>query len=194
MSWSLLSARSVAAAPAATTLALRGRRLVQLRPVRPSDAAAEQAFFNGLSLDSRHKRFHAGIGAIGAGLLRQMVETDPEHHVALVAEVLVPEPGGLVADARYVREAARPEAAEFAIAVADAWQGLGLGRALLARLQDRARAQGLRELYGDVLPDNHRMRALLLSQGAEPVIHPDGPGLLRLSFDLRDEMAPGWRF
>lgn len=184
MSWSLLSARPVAAAPATPTLSLRGGRLVQLRPVRPSDAAAEQAFFNGLSLDSRHKRFHAGVGAIGAGLLRQLVETDPERHVALVAEVLAPEPGGLVADARYVRESARPEVGEFAIAVADAWQGLGLGRALLARLQALARAQGLRELYGDVLPDNQRMRALLLGLGAEPVVHPEGAGLLRLSFDL----------
>lgn len=194
MSWNLLATRPAAAAFGAPTLALRGGRRVQLRPVRPSDAAAEQAFFNGLSLDSRHKRFHAGMGAIGKGLLRQLVETDPERHVALVAEVLAPLPGGLVADARYVREAGRPEAAEFAIAVADDWQGLGLGRALLACLQEGARAQGLSELYGDVLPDNQRMRALLLGLGAEPTPHPEGAGLLRLRFELRRELPAGWRF
>lgn len=175
--------------PEPDSVVLSGGRRLRLRAIRPSDAEAERAFFNGLSLDSRHQRFHVGMAAIGPGLLRQLVETDPQRHVALVAE----SEGRVVADARYVIEAGRPEAAEFAIAVADAWQGLGLGRALLEELQRRARAQGLSELYGDVLPDNHRMRSLLLGLGALPHPHPDGPGLLRLVFELAEQASLGWR-
>lgn len=187
-----LRAHRAAVLPAPSQLLLSGGRRVRLRPIRPSDADAERAFFNGLSLDSRHKRFHVGMAAIGAGLLRQMVETDPQHHVAWVAETL--DGREVVADARYVRETERPSAAEFAIAVADDWQGLGLGRGLLEHLQKLAREQGVRELYGDVLPENQRMRALLLGMGAMPRAHPDGPGLVRLTFELDDKTLPGWFF
>ena len=48
--------------------------------------------------------------------------------------------------ARYVRLDEDPEEAEFAIAIADDWQGRGLGRVLLGELVDAARADGLRRL------------------------------------------------
>ncbi|MBH9576467.1 GNAT family N-acetyltransferase [Inhella proteolytica] len=161
-------------------LALAGGRRLQLRAVRAADSPALQAFFTALSVDSRHQRFHAGVSQIGPGLLRRMVEVDPQRHVALVAET--PGAAELVADARYVHGA--DGTAEFAIAVADAWQGLGLARALMARLGRLARAQGLRQLYGDVLPGNRRMLAVMRGLGAELHPHPEDDELQRLVFEL----------
>ena len=53
------------------------------------------------------------------------------------------------------------ETAEFALAVADDWQGKGLGHALLERLCDAARAAGYRALYGHIRrqPRDARARA-----------------------------------
>ncbi len=182
-------------------LALPGNRAVLLRPIRADDAEAEQAFVSGLSLASRHKRFHVGLRQLSAPMLQQMTVVDQHDHVALVAEALpglvisavadegVPSRAAngaprLVADARYVRLADRPGEAEFAIAVADDWQSLGLGRTLMDRLARHARAAGLRALVGDVLPDNRRMLVLMRGLGAHTRPHPDGPQLVQMVYPL----------
>jgi acetyltransferase len=50
--------------------------------------------------------------------------------------------------------------AEFALTVADAWQGKGLGYALLERLCDAARAAGYQALVGEILEANQQMLEL----------------------------------
>lgn len=171
-------------------LPLPGRRAVLLRPIGPRDADAEQAFVGGLSLASRHKRFHVGLRQLSPSMLRQMTEIDHRDHVALVAEVLadgdraVLPPVPLVADARYVRSIEQPDEAEFAIAVADDWQSLGLGRTLMDRLSRHARHQGIRALVGDVLPENRRMLVLMRGLGAHTRPHPDGPQLVQVVYEL----------
>ncbi len=163
-------------------LALPGGRAVLLRPITPLDAEAEQAFVSGLSLDSRHKRFHVGLRQLPPDLLRRFIDVDQHDHVALIAE----DTGAarLVADARYVRSDDRPEEAEFAIAVADDWQSLGLGRSLMARLSSHARRAGLSALYGDVLTENRRMLVLMRGLGARTRPHALGPQIVRVTFDL----------
>ena len=49
---------------------------------------------------------------------------------------------------------------------ADAEQALGLGRALMARLADHARRNGVSALVGDVLTENRRMIVLMRGLGA----------------------------
>lgn len=164
-------------APGAALWPLPGGASLWLRPVTAADAPAEQAFVRGLSLDSRHKRFHVGLHALSPTLLQRLTDVDQRLHVAWVLQV--PSGGPVVADARYVREPGTPQQAEFALAVADAWQGRGLGRRLLAHLAAHAQRHGVRELYGDVLADNRRMLALLREQGWRLTVHPDGPQLVR---------------
>lgn len=163
---------------------LPGGRTLRLRLISSSDAAAEQAFFSGLSLDSRHQRFHVGLRELSPTLLKLLTDVDQRLHVAWVVEALEPD-GPVIADARYVRDVDNPEQAEFAVAVADAWQGRGLGRRLIAHLATHARAHGLQRLYGDVLADNRRMLALMREQGAGLRSHPDGGMLVRAVLDLR---------
>jgi len=162
---------------------LPGGRVVRLHPLTRTDAAAEQAFYSGLSLDSRHKRFHVGLRELSPALLRLLTDVDQRLHRAWAVESL--EPGlPFVADARYVREPARPAVAEFALAVADAWQGLGLGRRLVGHLIAHAREHGVQRLYGDVLADNRRMLALMRDAGFGLRAHPDGAQLVRAVLEL----------
>lgn len=53
-----------------------------------------------------------------------------------------------------------PGEADFAIVLADAWQGLAVGRELMSRLMDAARLYGLRKVSGHVLATNNGMVAL----------------------------------
>lgn len=158
-----------------------GRRVI-VCPVDPKDASAEQQFVTALSPSSRYRRFHFGIRNLPEQLLREMTEIDQRQHVALVAR---PETADdtIVADARYVRSADSDEA-EFAVMVADAWQGAGLGRELLQRLGRHARASGLRRLYGDVLWGNEPMIGLVRSLGGGLARHPTDATLVRAEIEV----------
>jgi GNAT superfamily N-acetyltransferase len=153
------------------TLRLADGRSVMLRPVMPRDAVAEGEFISELSPLSRRLRFHGAVNRLPDEMLRAMTRIDHRHHVALIAQALG-EDGlpHIVADARYVTEEhddGHPaHTAEFAIAVADAWQGVGLGRTLMQRLAQQARGQGLKTLHGLVLNGNEPMLKLLAQLGA----------------------------
>jgi acetyltransferase len=72
--------------------------------------------------------------------------------------------GEFVAVGRY---APNPDGrtAEFALVVADAWQGKGLGRALLERLVRAATTAGYEALYGIILGANRDMLDLAARLG-----------------------------
>jgi acetyltransferase len=166
-----------------------GREVV-LRPVLEFDAGAEQRFFSqALSPASRLRRFHFGLRELPPSMLRAMTEVDHDDHVALIAEGFADaddDAPTIVADARYVRGPRGPGCAEaeFAIAVADAWQGVGLGRLMMERLARHAARQGLKRLVGDVLPGNRAMAATVASLGGRFEASPNGPGVTRARFDL----------
>ena len=149
--------------PCAPLVLADGRRL-WVQPLTPLDSGAEQAFVDGLSSQSRYRRFHAALPALPAGLLRRLVDVDQQTHVALAVRAT---PGGpIVADARYVRDATGDEA-EYALTVADDWQGQGLGRQLLLRLAAHARDQGVAWLHGALLWENAPMLALVNRLGGQ---------------------------
>jgi GNAT superfamily N-acetyltransferase len=169
--------------------ALADGREVVVRPVLAFDADAEQDFVRGLSADTRLKRFHFGLRELPPSLLRAMTEVDHDAHVAIVAETFDADDDTptIVADARYVRGPTvdlADDEAEFAIAVADAWQGAGLGRALMERLACHAARHGVQVLVGDVLPGNRAMFSLAATLGGERVASPNGPGVTRTRFVL----------
>lgn len=165
-------------------LRLADGREVVVRPVLAFDSAAAQDFVRGLSPTSRLRRFHFGLRELPPSLLRAMTEVDHRQHVAIVAEAFDDddEPQ-IVADARYV-VGPDPREAEFGIAVADAWQGAGLGRVLMRRLGRHAARRGISRLVGDVLPDNRAMLAITESLAGRIVRSPSGPGVVRAQFEL----------
>jgi acetyltransferase len=181
------TAALVAPAPAPTAAAtwpLAAGQLARLRPMSRDDGPAEQRFFNGLSLNSRHQRFHIGLRELSPTLLALLTQVDATWHRAWVVEAETPEGPALLADARYVRDPAQPARAEFALAVADAWQGRGLGRRLIAHLIADARRQDVTELFGEVLAENRRMLALAREFGMRLQAHPDGAQLVRVTWRL----------
>jgi GNAT superfamily N-acetyltransferase len=62
--------------------------------------------------------------------------------------------------ARYLRDPRDPLTGRFAVAVADEWQGAGLGPVLLERIAARARADGVEALSGSTVAGNRAARRL----------------------------------
>jgi len=142
---------------------LRDGRSVLIRPIQPSDKAAMVAAFERLGEDSRYRRFFSPISHLSEAQLVYLTEVDHFQHEALVATQ--PESGAGVGVARYIRSAQDWAEAEVAVTVVDDWQGVGLGTALLERLADRARAEGVRRFTALVQAENERSLGLLRRVG-----------------------------
>jgi acetyltransferase len=151
-----------------TVLTLKCGATLRVRPIRSEDAAMEREFVDGLSEQSRYLRFMQHLPALTPQMLARFTQIDYDREMALIAL----DGESIVAVARYV---ANPdwESAEFAIAVADAWQGRGLGYALMRMLIRCAGTRGFKRLTGSVLAINAPMLALAMALGF--VVEPD-PG------------------
>jgi acetyltransferase len=133
-------------------IALRSGTKISVRPIRPEDADLELRFFEGLSERSRYQRFMQHLPHLPPRMLARFTQLDYDRELALVAL----HAGAFIAVGRYSPNS-DGVTAEFALTVADAWQGKGLGRALLERLCAAARAAGYQALYGFILEANREM-------------------------------------
>lgn len=162
---------------------LKGGRLVLVRPIHPQDETLVQSFVRGLSPRSRYFRFHNAIRELDPRMLHAATHIDYRRHLALIAEWFDGDAEVEIGAARYfVRKDGKT--AEFAIAVADAWQRQGLARHLLERLMKIAAQRGLERFEGEVLEENQAMVGLSLDLGFEVREHASEPGVLVVARDL----------
>ena len=156
-------------------IALADGRRVSLRGSLPQDIDLLRAFFRALSDQARYVRFMTKCGELSESMARRFTDIDQVRHVALTAYVTngyvtngyVTNGGSatMVGEARYILSPDHPGSAEFAVAVAADWQGLGLARALLARLSGHAAVAGVHRLVGDTLASNVAMLELARAAG-----------------------------
>jgi len=145
------------------TVTLRDGARVTLRPIAPEDKPLLAAIFERLSEESRYRRFFTPKNELSPAELDYFVDIDHEDHEAIIA--IDPSSVEGLGVARYVRSNDDGEVAEVAVAVADDWQGRGLGRALLDRLTYRARREGVRRFSALVQSDNPASLGLLAGVG-----------------------------
>jgi acetyltransferase len=132
--------------------------LIHVRPIDSHDRDAFSAWFGRLSDDSRRKRFLGPKPKLSARELTYLTDVDHVNHTALAA---VDTTGTLIAEARYATSQPGDQTADFAITVADEWQGRGVGSRLAARLIEAARANGMTRLTAITLWENGAAIALL---------------------------------
>jgi RimJ/RimL family protein N-acetyltransferase len=142
---------------------LRSGDVVRIRPVRPGDGPALARAYAELGQQSRYRRFFTARPELPEQMLRAAAEVDHENHEALVALPLLS--SEIVGECRFVRRPDRPDTADLAVTVVDAWQGRGLASALLARLSARALEAGIVYFTAEILAENHAVLAMLPKLG-----------------------------
>ena len=137
---------------------------VTIRPIRPEDAENEREFVDSLSPEAKYLRFMSTLKQLTPAMLARFTQVDYDREMALVAVVDRDGREMQIAVARYV---INPdwESCEFAIVVSQHWQGHGLGRHLMLRLIDIAKARGLKTMIGQILAANQRMLGLAKALG-----------------------------
>ncbi len=151
------------AASQSQLVTLRSGGVVQIRQVRPDDAPALVRAYANLGEQSRYRRFFTVMPELPEATLKTAVEVDHVDHEALVAVPLLSTE--IVGECRFIRLPDQPGTAEVGVTVVDAWQGRGLGSALLARLSEHALQAGIEYFTAEVLAENRTMLALLPSLG-----------------------------
>ncbi len=147
------------------TLALPDGALLAVRPIRPEDAALERAFVAGLSDTTRYYRFFYRMSELSPNMLARFTQVDYDRELALVALPMgTGAPPRFVGVARYIEDL-DGEGAEFAVVVADDWQGRGIGRLLMRQLVDAARRNGVLRFQGTILRVNQGMIRFVESLG-----------------------------
>jgi acetyltransferase len=148
---------------------LKDGTLVIARPIRPEDESLMVEFHRSLSDRSVYHRYFSPLRLeqrIAHERLSRICFVDYDREMALVAEKSDPAGGQrvILGVGRLSRLHGTNEA-EFALLIADEWQGRGLGTRLLELLVRVARAEGLQRLSARILPDNHPMQSIARRTG-----------------------------
>jgi acetyltransferase len=161
---------------------------ITLRPIRPEDAELEQEFVKGLSDQSRHFRFMNSLRELTPAMLARFTQIDYDRELAIIA---VQEANGREVELGVARYVTNPdgESCEFAIVIADAWQGKGLARRMLETLIDVARSRGLKTIVGHMLSMNQPMIRLADKLGFTIADAPDDPATKRATLALESKLG-----
>ncbi|MFO7537465.1 MAG: bifunctional acetate--CoA ligase family protein/GNAT family N-acetyltransferase [Chloroflexota bacterium] len=140
-----------------------------IRPIRPEDEPQMVAFHESLSEESVYLRYFRAFNLsqrVEHERLTRICFIDYDRTMALVVERPHPDTGlpEIIAIGRLNKEVGLPEG-EFALLVSDDHQGQGLGTALLTRLLDIGRDEGLTTIYAYMLDENMGMRRICKNLG-----------------------------
>lgn len=161
---------------------LRDGRSVTIRAVRTDDAEGIQAAIVGLSEEARYTRFMAPLKELSPTMLARAVRPVAGRDLSLVAVAGEAEGEGIVGGARTI--GAGDGSCEFAVAIADGWQGAGLASRLMKELIRDARARGLKRIDGYVLAMNRPMLDLARHLGFTVGPSEEGPSVRLVRLDL----------
>jgi RimJ/RimL family protein N-acetyltransferase len=163
---------------------LRDGERIEIRPIEPDDREALADGIRRMSPESRYRRFFSPIAGLTEEQLTYLTEVDHSDHEALVA--VEPDGDRGIGVARFIRSETDHELAEFAVAVADDWHARGVGSALLHRLTERAREEGISRFSGVILEENRPMLELAEHLGDVRVRDRAG-GAVEIEVELPEE-------
>jgi acetyltransferase len=139
-------------------------RLLNLRPIKPEDEPLEAELLSNLSPDSSRFRFFITLKLINHDMLTRFCNIDYDREIAIIAEYVNEGKRRNVGVGRLIMDYNK-DSAEYAVLVADDFQGEGLGLKLSDVLIGVARDKGLKTIYGIVLKDNVKMIGLCRKLG-----------------------------
>jgi len=161
---------------------------ISIRPMRPEDLDIETEFVAAWSAETRYNRLFSAGSYTSPERLKKITRIDYARDMALIATLMLEDREVQIGVARYVlREDGK--SCEFALAVADAWQHRGIGRALMRRLMDGAAAAGIETMVGDILASNAPMLHFMRSLGFSVKSADYGPEVQRVSKRLAPAAA-----
>ena len=156
--------------------------LIQLRPIHPDDSQQAEQFRASLSDESIYSRFLGYVPKVSKKLIKHLVEIDYSQEMAIIAEAHKTNEQQVIGIARIVQDIEDKDSVEFAIIIADKWQGKKLGYLLTDFMLEVAKDLGYENIYGLIYRHNMRMLEILRKRGFE--FRPEDSQTIRASLQL----------
>lgn len=162
---------------------LRDGTTVTIRPIKPEDAEMNQGFVRKLSAQTKYFRYMSAVQELSPSMLSRLTLIDYFREMAFIATLQDGEDEQQIGVARFN---ANPDgkSCEFAIVIADAYQGSGLGRRLMEAIIETAAERGLQIMKGEFLASNDRMLDFVERLGFKLHTDPDDKTIKYGSLDL----------
>ena len=146
------------------TVTLKNDTLATLRPIKPEDEQAHQAFDQSLTKEDRYKRFFGELPQFNHDQLAKMTQIDYDREMAFIVSQTQDEQQQTLGVSRVIMDPDNLQA-EFAIVVRSDCQGLGLGRILMNAAISHCKRQRVKTVEGITLPENTGMIELARKLG-----------------------------
>ena len=143
---------------------LKNETEVLLRPIRPEDEEMEYGLIEGLSEQTSRFGFFRVIRELSHNDLIRFCNIDYDREMAIIAELSEGGKRREIGVGRLILEPGRKRG-EFAVVVADEYQGKGLGTKLVDMLIGIAQEKGLEGIYGIIHSEDERMIRLCEKMG-----------------------------
>lgn len=151
------------------SIQMKSGESVLVRPIRPEDEPLLVEFHQHLSEHSVYMRYAGSLKLsqrVSHDRLARMCFIDYDREMALVVERKEKGAREIIAVGRLTRLRGTDDG-EFAMVIRDDMQRQGIGSALLSRLLDVGRAEGLQRVIAEILVQNTLMQRVCLSLGFE---------------------------
>lgn len=153
----------------AQSVSLKDGTRACVRPIRPDDNALWCRMLESSSHESLRLRYHSVHHRPSRRMALRHCCIDYRRELVLVAEVIEQGQPALAGEGELFLDPDL-DLAEFAVFVADHWQGIGLGGLLTDRMVALAEERGARRVACELTPDNVRMITILQRRGFQVCI------------------------
>ena len=154
----------------------------RVRKVGVVDEILLHALFRSFSEETMRFRFFQVIREMSHNTLTRYCNIDYNREIAIVAEVKEGKKKKIIGVARLILQPGRKRG-EFAVAVGDEWQGLGLGSKLVDYIVEISRDMRLESICGDVMSRNLKMFRLCTKKGFK--MEPMDEEITKATLDLK---------
>jgi acyl-CoA synthetase (NDP forming)/GNAT superfamily N-acetyltransferase len=154
--------------------------IVRIRTVRPSDAEALHAMYEGVSADAIRLRFFSVSTTVITKDIEALTRAPDDDHASLLVEI----GAEVVGVATFERLDDEPTHAEVAFLVDDSHRGRGVGMLLLEHLAALASKYGIAQFVAETLPGNSSMLHLFRDAGL-PLVTQQGTYVVHVELPLQ---------
>jgi acetyltransferase len=167
-------------------LVLRDGWRVFARPIRPDDEPRLLSLLQHVTREDLRLRFFDSIREFSHEFLARLVRLDYARAMAFIA---FDEATGETIGVVRLHSDAVHETGEYAILLRSDLKGRGLGWALMEMMIEYARSEGLKRVFGQVLPENSVMLGMCRELGFEVKTDPEDLGLYDVTLVLDPPLA-----
>ncbi len=145
---------------------LKNGTRILLRPIKPEDEPMWHKLLASCSRESLFFRFRYLFKQTTHEMATRFCFIDYDREIAIVAELEEDDQRKLIGVGRLVADADHTDA-EYAVLVADAYQGIGLGALLTDYCLEICNRWGIGTVVAETAPGNHRMLSIFEHRGFE---------------------------